>query len=233
MNRTTVDIECPVCREARPLDAAQVKYRTKLGTFTGRCYRHRLFQIVQRGRLPRPHHSSVDWSDTAIEVIHGKHLTRVHVTCPKCESKRLCNPGSTAASIRSGRFTGLCLPCSPKAKKREWVELSPGRKINPAKGYVRVAIGSLSGRERELADAMRRSRPYALEHRLVMAVHLDRPLESHELVDHMDGVKTNNDLVNLRIYLRGKNQPGSGCGYGTYYDEWQRALARIRELEGA
>lgn len=64
-----------------------------------------------------------------------------------------------------------------------------------------------------------------------MARVLGRPLRSNELVDHMDGNKLNNDPSNLRMYVRGKNQPGETSGYGTYYDEWQRALARIAELE--
>lgn len=69
-----------------------------------------------------------------------------------------------------------------------------------------------------------------LEHRWVMAKHLGRPLEKFEMVDHMDGNRTNNVPENLRIYLKGKNQPGSQ-GYGTYYHELQIALARVRELE--
>jgi hypothetical protein len=47
----------------------------------------------------------------------------------------------------------------------------------------------------------------------------------------MDGIKGNNAIENLRIYVRGKQQPGSCPGYGTYYHEWQMALVRIRELE--
>lgn len=70
-----------------------------------------------------------------------------------------------------------------------------------------------------------------LEHRWVMAKTLGRPLKSYEMVDHMDGNRTNNDPSNLRIYLRGKNQPGSASGYGTYYHELQIALARIKQLE--
>lgn len=69
-----------------------------------------------------------------------------------------------------------------------------------------------------------------LEHRWVMAKYLGRPLQSFELIDHMDGNRTNNAIENLRIYLKGKNQPGSQ-GYGTYYHELQIALARIKALE--
>jgi len=82
-----------------------------------------------------------------------------------------------------------------------------------------------------LFDAMRTNNHMVFEHRFIMAKVLGRPLLTTELVDHMDGVKTNNDPSNLRLYRRGRNEPGETTGYGTFYDEWQRAEARIRELD--
>ena len=64
-----------------------------------------------------------------------------------------------------------------------------------------------------------------------MAKSLGRPLRSDECVDHMDGNKQNNDVSNLRIYVKGKNHPGSANGHGTYYHELQIAQKRIRDLE--
>jgi hypothetical protein len=78
---------------------------------------------------------------------------------------------------------------------------------------------------------MKASGSQVFEHRWVMAKHLGRALHSFEWVDLMDGNKGNNDISNLRIYLNGKNEPGSGNGYGTYYHEWQMAERRVRELE--
>ena len=47
----------------------------------------------------------------------------------------------------------------------------------------------------------------------------------------MNGDKTDWSIGNLRLYVRGKQQPGSAPGHGTYYHEWQLAESRIRELE--
>ena len=180
---------------------------------------------------PRPAHPAVDWNDLRTVKNGTKGFsTRVPVTCPKCHETRLAQTGATSAKIREGKFTGLCLLCSPNAHKREWIILGLGRKIDPTKGYIRLTAEAIDPLEQHLYDGTRGKQSYILEHRMVMARTLDRPLTSNELVDHRDGVKTNNDSANLRLYRRGKNDDGSGCGYGTYYDEWQRAEAEIRRL---
>ncbi|GGN39515.1 hypothetical protein GCM10010109_67530 [Actinoplanes campanulatus] len=210
--------------------AGQVRNRIKNGTFTGYCYRDRLLQKGKVSRTGRPEHPAVDWNDTAIVNTGRQRLTKVAVTCPGCGEKRHASPGPIAARVRSGKFTGTCLPCSPNARKREWTVLGLGRKIDPNKGYIRLSHEAIAPEHRELYDAMRGSLTFVTEHRMVVAIALGRPLSSRELVDHMDGVKTNNDLANLRIYRRGRNEPGDTTGYGTFYHEWQMALAEVERL---
>jgi len=222
--RWQVLVQCPECLQPRYKESTFVMSCIRSGALTGRCTRHKPHG-EWKSRMKRPFHPAVDWNP----VMVGRHR-RIRVTCPSCESTRTAQAGAVAAKIRAGGFSGLCLPCSPRAKKREWVTLSPGRKIEPSKGYVRLSLEAIDPADIWLYDAMRGNRYSVLEHRMVMARELGRPLTRNELVDHRDGVKTRNDPANLRLYRRGKNDDGSGCGYGTYYDEWQRAEAEIKRL---
>lgn len=223
---------CPYCNRERFEDVSQLVARIRKGTFTGLCYADRGIGTTHSDRLARPDHPAVQWDQATLVVIpNGRRLTKVTIICPRCETPRLASPSPVAAKIREGKFTGLCLTCSSHAPKSEWVVLGPGRKYDPdGKGYIRLGRAAISDTDLWLYDAMRERRTYVLEHRLVMARVMGRPLTRNELVDHRDGVKTNNAPDNLRLYRRGKNDDGSGCGYGTFYDEWQRAEAEVRRL---
>lgn len=228
-----VQTTCPFCKTKQYDRANQVSYRIRKGTFTGCCYKDRLIHKERVDRMPRPSHQAVDWNDTKIVRVRNQRLTKVAVICPKCKQVRYVSPGPIAAKIRESatRFTGECINCSRNAKKRDWIVLSEGRKIDPEKGYIRLYQSFIQEGDKWLFDAMKNNVNYVMEHRFVMAKCLHRPLLSNELVDHMDGNKLNNDPSNLRLYIRGKNMPGETSGYGTYYHEWQIALSRIRELE--
>lgn len=80
------------------------------------------------------------------------------------------------------------------AEHHAWVG---GRHV-PGDGYVRVW---LTDDDLFYSMAQRHSPHggYVLEHRLVMARHIGRPLEEHETVHHIDGNKLNNSVENLQL----------------------------------
>lgn len=81
--------------------------------------------------------------------------------------------------------------------------LPRGGRISIAGGYVAVLVTA----DDPLA-IMRTRTGYVLEHRLVMARSLGRPLESHETVHHINGQRDDNRIENLQL-RQGKHGRGA------------------------
>jgi hypothetical protein len=157
------------------------------------------------------------------------------VTCPHCSAVRWWPLGTLRQQLKRSNFNGQCFPCGLiqsrsgyfKWAKRNGMER---REINSS-GYMLLGPTAIPLEDMPLFRAMQNKNGAVFEHRMNIAKALGRPLLSSECVDHMDGNKLNNDPSNLRIYVRGQNQPGSTPGHGTYYHELQMALAEIQRLK--
>ena len=168
-------------------------------------------------------------------IYSGRICMAAPVTCPECKAERWYPLSTLRQQVKRSNFKGYCQPCSMKLVRSgfyQWAKRRHGgRRALASNGYVVVGPTHIDEAHLPLFRQMQGKGHFVLEHRLVMAVHLRRPLHPYELVDHMNGIKTDNRTDNLRLYVRGKNHPGSHNGHGTYYHEWQMALRRIAELE--
>ncbi len=70
-----------------------------------------------------------------------------------------------------------------------------GGRFKIATGYILVYVGANSPYK-----AMCQKSTYILEHRLIMAKHLGRLLDSWEIVHHRNGIKDDNRLANLELF---------------------------------
>lgn len=101
---------------------------------------------------------------------------------------------SQSAIGRKLRDLGILLP-TPQAKGAAHGSWKGGRVVD-ANGYARVLVTD----EQDRAVAGRTSSGgYVLEHRLVMARALGRPLTRRETVHHINGDRTDNRLENLQL----------------------------------
>lgn len=180
-----------------------------------------------------PEHPAVS-KNYRIECKYGHQLTVCDVTCPKCGYVRTWSVATLRHQLKNKSFSGHCRSCCLELARtglRKRQAQKNQRKLRTASnGYVIVSPFFVEEADLPLYRAMHSRGSSVMHHRFVMAKHLGRALLPNELVDHMDGDKTNNDISNLRLYIRGLNQPGSTSGYGTYYHEWQMAEARNRDL---
>ncbi len=136
------------------------------------------------------------------------HGTRKQIwtVCPDCSLARWVYPNRS----------GVCRPCSAR-RKGKTQRVYGKRIVDNSTGYVRIRLFP-----DEPFGAMGGSNHWVLEHRLVMAKHLERELLASEIVHHLNGVRVDNRLENLAL-TKLKEHP--------HHTFTKAQAARIKELE--
>ena len=171
----------------------------------------------------------IDWSSFQR---HGpRNLLSAIVSCPYCKHRRWLTLNRITKT--DTRFTACCHNCSnrldkEKHRRRRESRNFMGRTVTQ-EGYIGININFLSQEEQSLFSPMvSRSYPYIREHRLVMARHVKRPLKSTEIVHHINGIKDDNRIENLKLLSRGSHPTSNG---DIFYQELQEARAEIERLQ--
>jgi len=125
----------------------------------------------------------------------------------------------------------LCQSCAVKGKRnKNW----KGGRTRTNEGYVAILLHPESPYF-EMANIGRKKRLkscYVFEHRLVMAKHLGRCLNSFEIVHHKNGIRDDNRLSNLHLSTKQthikEHQMGYRDGFNKGYQDGQTEV--IKEL---
>lgn len=143
------------------------------------------------------------------EIVKGKDIgyqscgnnRYIWLACPKCGKPRwvmLSRAKQTNNQI-------WCRQCSPQKRSRvEWSgtnnpQWRGGRHKLAGKGYIEVWLPPDDPYRSMIKKRGNHTTNYVLEHRLVMAQFLGRPLESWEVVHHLNGKKDDNRIENLLL----------------------------------
>jgi hypothetical protein len=128
-------------------------------------------------------------------------------TCPRCSREFIPTPikrGNGVPTRHCSRECGIRAAYDKPevrgkfkgAKSHLW---KGGKRVTP-KGYV--VVHCPDHHSIKFGD-----RRYVLEHRLVMEEHLSRPLEANEFVHHKNGIRHDNRIENLELWVTG-HPPG-------------------------
>lgn len=129
-----------------------------------------------------------------------------HFECDSCGTPFQRKGSDVSPKRLNNNYKHFCDNCKDYGKFAELgretqirnLEKRIGEKKIDSHGYVQVYVGPKSS-DKCLHSTRGHYCGSVREHILVMSEHLGRPLEEGEVVHHIDGDKTNNDLQNLQL----------------------------------
>jgi len=135
--------------------------------------------------------------------------------CPSCEKEYW-------TTLYKGKIRiSQCITCSNKHRIAERHPHWQGGRYKDFWGYIVVKL-----RQNDFFYPMAKQTGYVLEHRLVMAKHLGRCLQSWEKVHHKDGIKDHNEYSNLKLSTAGshiiEHSKGYRDGFQKGYEDGKR-----------
>lgn len=153
---------------------------------------------------------------------HGKYEW---CACPTCGRERW-----VIVLSKRNSHDQMCKSCGiTKFNETRRAENSPvwkgGKREN--NGYIWNYVPD----DHEFA-CMRTGTRYVLEHRLVMARSLGRPLGRFEIVHHKDGVRHNNEISNLELTALGEHAKEHSKGYCAGFQQGYEDGLRMGKREG-
>lgn len=157
---------------------------------------------------------------------NGKGSAHIFLACPDCGKERWIE-------TRHGKpISTLCPRCNclkhNHGGKEHW-NWKGGRKQD-GRGYILIKLTP-----DDFFYLMANRQSYVMEHRLVMARHLGRCLQSWEKVHHKDGIKNHNEYSNLELTTNGSHSLAHSKGYKDGYqkgiiDGKEKQIAELRIL---
>ena len=181
---------------------------------------------------PIEHAKEVEYNGTIISVTHwtptngepqignwargyelGKNIKSFYVrqACQRCNKQAWLDVWQ---AMKRGK-NYKCRPCASIGKRcnpRPW-RVHAKHRIRHTAGYILVRLPP-----NHPFISMCEVKNYVMEHRLVMAQHLGRPLEKWEIVHHKNGIKNDNRLENLELTCQGAHTREHNKGYQDGFD---------------
>ncbi len=210
--RYLIPVKCGKCGNERVVNSSGIH-----DDFTGLCYPcgQSLRRIVEKDAPETLPNGSVIYWD---KEYFNDGMRWVPIRC----GGPLCNGSIRNVVVHTtyaDNFTGECRRCAHSFHRTGG--RAGGRKHNSG-GYVEVRITP-----NHPLFCMAHSQGYVLEHRLVMAEQLGRPLTKDEIVHHINGNKRDNRPENLQLLMRDQYHNGYKSHSDNHHDNIIRRV-RIR-----